>query len=115
MHCEKNTSDCCDGDEDSSSKCNELEKNRGQDHCAGNTELHPCRTMNDKDGSSKEETVTYTHQSGPNSSNDLDDSERMRGGCGGPYGPRPRILCGTLKAIETTCHCTKSNNHNFTK
>ncbi|XP_034187229.1 uncharacterized protein LOC117607534 isoform X8 [Osmia lignaria lignaria] len=101
------TSDCCDGEEDSSSKCNELEKNRGQDRCAGNTELHPYRTMNDKDGSSKEETITCTHQSGPNSSNDLDDSERMRGGCGGPCGPRPRILCGTLKPVETICHCTK--------
>ncbi|XP_034187222.1 uncharacterized protein LOC117607534 isoform X2 [Osmia lignaria lignaria] len=107
MHFEKSTSDCCDGEEDSSSKCNELEKNRGQDRCAGNTELHPYRTMNDKDGSSKEETITCTHQSGPNSSNDLDDSERMRGGCGGPCGPRPRILCGTLKPVETICHCTK--------
>ncbi|XP_076392664.1 uncharacterized protein LOC100874808 isoform X3 [Megachile rotundata] len=106
IHFEKSTSDCCDGEEDLSSKCNEIENNRGQDHCSdGNSESHLYRTMNEKDGSKEE--ASYSHQSGPNSSNGHDESERMRGGCGGPCGPRPKVLCGTIKAVETTCHCAK--------
>ncbi|XP_068980158.1 keratin-associated protein 10-2-like isoform X2 [Bombus flavifrons] len=61
--------------------------------------------MNEKDdASSKEDMMTYAHQSGPNSS--LDENERMRGGCGGPCGPRLRPSCGTTK-VETACLCRR--------
>ncbi|XP_043804118.1 keratin-associated protein 5-5-like isoform X2 [Apis laboriosa] len=106
MHFEKSASDC--GEEDTLSKCNDIEKSRGQDHCIeGNSESRAYRIMNEKDdASSKEDAMTYGHQSGPNSSNELDDNERMRGGCGGPCGPRVRLPCGTVK-VETACLCKR--------
>ncbi|XP_020721590.1 uncharacterized protein LOC100650092 isoform X3 [Bombus terrestris] len=94
------------GEEDTISKCNDIEKNRGQDRCVkGNSESRTYRIMNEKDdASSKEDMMTYAHQSGPNSS--LDENERMRGGCGGPCGPRLRPSCGTTK-VETACLCRR--------
>ncbi|XP_033310506.1 uncharacterized protein LOC117211050 isoform X2 [Bombus bifarius] len=95
----------CD-EEDTISKCNDIEKNRGQDRCVkGNSESRTYRIMNEKDdASSKEDMMTYAHQSGPNSS--LDENERMRGGCGGPCGTRLRPSCGTTK-VETVCLCRR--------
>ncbi|XP_050486023.1 keratin-associated protein 5-5-like isoform X2 [Bombus huntii] len=94
------------GEEDTISKCNDIEKNRGQDRCVkGNSESRTYRIMNEKDdASSKEDMMTYAHQSGPNSS--LDENERMRGGCGGPCGTRLRPSCGTTK-VETACLCRR--------
>ncbi|KOC63076.1 Cysteine and glycine-rich protein 2 [Habropoda laboriosa] len=107
MHFERSASDY--GEEDTLSKCNDIEKNHGQDRCVeGNTESRTYRIMNEKDdASSKEDTMTYGQQNGPNLSNELDDNERMRGGCGGPCGSRLRPPCGTIKLIETTCHCKR--------
>ncbi|XP_060833153.1 uncharacterized protein LOC132916816 isoform X1 [Bombus pascuorum] len=104
MHFEKSASEC--GEEDTLSKCNDIEKNRGQDRCVkGNSESRTYRIMNEKDdASSKEDTMTYAHQSDPNSS--LDENERMRGGCGGPCGSRLRASCGTTK-VETACLCRR--------
>lgn len=112
MHFENAASDC--GEEDTISKCNDIERNRGQDHCSeGNSEPRAYRIMNEKDDASlKEDTMTYGHQTGPNSSNELDDNERLRGGCGGPCGPRIRAPCGTIKTVETTC-CCKSKIHKY--
>ncbi|OAD57786.1 Cysteine and glycine-rich protein 2 [Eufriesea mexicana] len=106
IHFEKSVSDC--GEEDTLSKCNDIEKSCGQDHCMeGNSESHACRVMNEKDDVSlNEDTMTCGHQSGPNSSNDQDDNERMRGGCGGPCGPRVRPPCGTVKVVEA-CFCKR--------
>ncbi|XP_033347154.1 uncharacterized protein LOC117232101 isoform X3 [Bombus vosnesenskii] len=94
------------GEEDTISKCNDIEKNRGQDRSVkGNSESRTYRIMNEKDdASSKEDMMTYAHQSGPNSS--LDENERMRGGCGGPCGTRLRPSCGTTK-VETACLCRR--------
>ncbi|CAL7951832.1 unnamed protein product [Xylocopa violacea] len=107
MHFGKSMSDC--GEEETLTKCNEIEKNRGQDYCVeGNSELRACRIMNEKDdASSKEDTITYGHQSGPSSSNEFDNNERMRGGCGGSCGPRLKLPCGAVKVAEVTCHCRK--------
>ncbi|XP_076278342.1 uncharacterized protein LOC143208128 isoform X1 [Lasioglossum baleicum] len=98
MHFEKSASECCNDAEETLNKCNDIEKNSG-----------PNCTMNEKDDeSSREDSMTY--QNCPSSSNGLDDSDRMRGGCGGsctPCGPRPKVSCGVVKVIETACHCGK--------
>ncbi|XP_076643612.1 uncharacterized protein LOC143353890 [Halictus rubicundus] len=98
MHFERSASECCNDAEETLNKCNDIEKNPG-----------PNRTMNEKDDeSSREDSMTC--QNCPSSSNGHDDSERMRGGCGGscsPCGPRPKVSCGVVKVIETACHCGK--------
>lgn len=105
MHFEKSPSDY--GEEDALSKCNDIEKkHRGQDNCMeGNLETRAYRIMNEKDDASSSKEDAYGHQSGPNSSNELDENERMRGGCGGSCG-RPRFPCGTVRVIEA-CQCKR--------
>ncbi|XP_076223712.1 uncharacterized protein LOC116431006 isoform X2 [Nomia melanderi] len=96
IHFEKSALECCNDGEEALNKCNDIEKNSGQN-----------RTMNEKDDeTSREDSTTY--QNALNSSIGLDENERMRGGCGGPYspcGPRPKVSCGVVKVIETACHC----------
>ena len=111
MHFEKSASECCDVSDDAMNKCNDMEKNCGQDRCAeGSSDSRAYRTMNDKDEvSSREDAMTYNHHNGPCSSNEFDDNERLRGGCGGgPCGSRPKVTCGVVKVIENPCHCGKS-------
>lgn len=111
MHFEKSASEYCDSSDVTLNKCNDIEKNCGQDRCVdGGLESRMYRTMNEKnDTSSREDAMSYGHQNSP-SSNELDDSERLRGGCGGgSCGSRPKLTCGVVKVIETPCCCTKSN------
>ncbi|XP_076618838.1 uncharacterized protein LOC143340576 [Colletes latitarsis] len=95
MHFEKSVFECCDDGEETLNKCNDIEKNCGQD----NVESRGHKTMNEKDD-------------GSSSSNGLDDNDRLRGGCGGSCGPcgpcRPKVACGIVKVVESPCiHCAK--------
>ncbi|XP_076235165.1 uncharacterized protein LOC143179698 [Calliopsis andreniformis] len=110
MHFEKSASECCDGGDDALNKYNDAEKNCGQDRrVEGSLEPRVYRTMNEKnDASSREDTMSYGQQNGPHTSNELDDNERLRGGCGGgSCGSRPKLACGVVKVIETPCCCSK--------
>ncbi|XP_054016798.1 uncharacterized protein LOC128897126 isoform X4 [Hylaeus anthracinus] len=108
MHFEKCASECYDDGEETSNKCNDTEKNCEQD----NSEPRGYRIMNEKDdASSREDVMACDHQNCSNSSNVLDDNERLRGGCGGvcgPCAPRPKVACGVVKVVESPCvHCMK--------
>lgn len=108
MRFEKCASEYCDDDEETSNKCTDPEKNCGQD----NLELNEYRIMNEKDDAPPtDDAITYVHQNGSNSSNGVNDNERLRGGCGGSCGSsgvRPKVACGVVKVVENPCiHCVK--------
>ncbi|KAK9297150.1 hypothetical protein QLX08_009028 [Tetragonisca angustula] len=107
MHFERSASDC--DEEDTPSKHSGNEGNREQDRCCveDSSESRSYRITNEKDDAlPREDTTMYGHQSGLYSSNELDENERMRGGCVGPCGSRLRPLCGAVK-VETACFCKR--------